>query len=156
MADVFSKAKRSEVMSHIRGQGNKATELALIKIFRAHKITGWRRHQPVFGKPDFVFPQKRLAVFVDGCFWHCCPKHGTTPKGNRAFWKRKLEANKKRDRLVSRTLRRKGWSIVRIWECSISKMRSQPDLFNRKIMANELSSFHPKDWINIDHIQKLV
>ena len=56
MTDVFSKAKRSEVMSRIRSRGNKATELALIKILRSERITGWRRHWPVCGRPDFVFP----------------------------------------------------------------------------------------------------
>ncbi len=68
MADVFTKAKRSEVMSRIRGRGNKATELALAKLLRRHRITGWRRNQAVFGKPDFIFPKLKLAVFVDGCF----------------------------------------------------------------------------------------
>jgi DNA mismatch endonuclease (patch repair protein) len=121
MADVFDKAKRSAVMSQIRGHGNKATELALIKIFRAHGITGWRRRQPVFGKPDFVFPKNRLAVFVDGCFWHCCPKHGTIPKGNHEFWKRKLSANKRRDRIVNQTLRQSTWQVIRIWECELAR-----------------------------------
>jgi len=65
--------KRSEVMSRIRGRGNKETELALAKLLRRHAIKGWRRHQPIFGKPDFIFSKARLAVFVDGCFWHGCP-----------------------------------------------------------------------------------
>lgn len=116
MPDVFTKAKRSEVMSRIRGQGNKDTELALIRIFRAHRISGWRRHQPIFGKPDFVFQKLRLAVFVDGCFWHGCPQHGTKPKNNGAFWRRKLAANRTRDQLVTRTLRSGGWFVLRIWE----------------------------------------
>ena len=116
MADVFSKTKRSEVMSRIRGRGNKDTELALIRVFRAQQITGWRRHRPLFGKPDFVFPKLRLAVFVDGCFWHGCPKHATKPRTNAAFWKRKFAVNKKRDRLVSQTLRKAGWRVLRIWE----------------------------------------
>jgi len=103
-------------MSLIRGRGNKATESALAKLFRRHHITGWRRNQPVFGKPDFVFPKLKLAIFVDGCFWHCCPKHATKPKTNRAFWQRKLSANQKRDRVVTRTLRRTGWRVVRVWE----------------------------------------
>jgi len=119
--DVFTKAKRSEVMSRIRGRGNKDTELALAKLLRRNKITGWRRHQPVFGKPDFIFPKSKLAVFVDGCFWHGCPKHGTQPKNNRAFWRRKLAMNKDRDRLVSRILRAYHWQVVRIWECSLQK-----------------------------------
>ena len=116
MADVFTRAKRSEVMSRIRGSGNKNTELALIAVFRRNHITGWRRNQKLFGKPDFVFRSQRLAVFVDGCFWHGCPKHGTMPANNRAFWKKKLEANKKRDREVTRILLRQGWQVLRIWE----------------------------------------
>jgi DNA mismatch endonuclease (patch repair protein) len=116
MPDVFSKAKRSEVMSRVRSRGNKDTEVALAKLFRRNKITGWRRNRKIFGKPDFVFPKIRLALFVDGCFWHGCPKHETKPKSNRAFWRRKLSANKKRDRLVNRTLRRAGWRVLRIWE----------------------------------------
>ena len=103
-------------MSRIRSRGNKDTELALVKFFRRHKITGWRRNQKVFGKPDFIFRQVRLAVFVDGCFWHGCPRHGTQPKGNRAFWKKKFARNIARDRLVSRALRRAGWRVLRIWE----------------------------------------
>ncbi|MDB6063854.1 MAG: mismatch repair protein Vsr [Pedosphaera sp.] len=116
MADIFTKKKRSEVMSKIRGRGNKETELALIEIFRRYKITGWRRHRALFGRPDFTFPKEKLVVLVDGCFWHGCPKHSTLPKGNRAFWRKKFERNRARDRLVTRTLRRLGWRVVRIWE----------------------------------------
>jgi DNA mismatch endonuclease (patch repair protein) len=114
--DIFTKAKRSEVMSLIRARGNKNTEIALATFFRQNQITGWRRNQKIFGKPDFVFQKIKLAVFVDGCFWHGCPKHGTQPKGNRAFWRRKFSRNKKRDALVTRTLRRDGWRVLRIWE----------------------------------------
>lgn len=121
MSDVFTKAKRSEVMSRVRGQGNKDTELALVKLFRQHNITGWRRNQKIFGKPDFLFPKLRLALFVDGCFWHCCPIHGTQPKGNRLFWKKKLARNQTRDRLVNRTLRKTGWSVLRIWQHELKR-----------------------------------
>jgi DNA mismatch endonuclease, patch repair protein len=139
MPDVFTKAKRSEVMSRIRGRGNKDTELALVKLLRAHKIAGWRRHVqvriaergtrnsgahgvtcPTFRvRPDYVFKQARLALFVDGCFWHGCPKHATKPKNNRAFWRRKLSSNKKRDQIVNRILRKAGWRVIRIWECTL-------------------------------------
>src|SRR5208283_3520730 len=121
MPDVFTKSKRSEVMSRIRGRGNKATELALAKLFRRHKITGWRRHQPVFGKPDFIFRQARVALFVDGCFWHGCPRHATQPKNNRAFWKGKFSRNKERDRLVNRTLQSANWRVLRIWEHELAR-----------------------------------
>ena len=123
MPDVFTEAKRSEVMSRIRGKGNKDTEVALAKLFRLHGITGWRRHYKIEGKPDFAFPKHKLAVFVDGCFWHGCPKHGTQPKGNKEFWLAKLEANKMRDRKVNRLLRAKCWRVIRIWEHDLVKSR---------------------------------
>jgi len=121
MSDVFTKAKRSDVMSRIRGRGNKDTELALAKLLRRHKITGWRRNQMVFGKPDFIFRRARLALFVDGCFWHGCPKHATQPKGNRTFWKNKFARNRARDLLVTRTLRLAKWRVLRIWEHELAR-----------------------------------
>ena len=74
----------------------------------------------MFGRPDFVFPAGRVAVFVDGCFWHGCPWHGRVPASNVAFWTKKFEANQRRDRLVTRTLKRLGWRVVRIWEHALS------------------------------------
>jgi DNA mismatch endonuclease, patch repair protein len=130
MPDVFTKTKRSDVMSRILSEGNKATELSLIGLFRAHRITGWRRRQPIFGKPDFVFPKRRMAVFVDGCFWHFCPKHGKFPKSNKSYWRRKLLANKRRDKLVTRTLQKAGWKVVRVWECSLSNYKKNQTRFS--------------------------
>jgi DNA mismatch endonuclease (patch repair protein) len=121
MADVFSKAKRSEVMSRIRPHGNKGTELALIALFREYGLTGWRRRQPLFGKPDFVFRKNKVALFVDGCFWHGCPQHGTQPKTNAAFWSKKIGGNRARDRVVNSTLRASGWKVVRVWEHELRK-----------------------------------
>ena len=116
MADIWDKQKRSEVMSRIRSRGNKKTELAMVSFLRKHGMTGWRRHQPLPGTPDFLFPKLKLAVFVDGCFWHGCPKHCRLPKKNRVFWADKFAANKTRDRLVTRTLRARGWRVLRVWE----------------------------------------
>jgi DNA mismatch endonuclease (patch repair protein) len=121
LPDVFTKAKRSEVMSRIRGRGNKKTELALAKLLRAHGVTGWRRHQPMFGRPDFAFRRERVVVFVDGCFWHGCPTHSNMPVNNRPFWEKKLGANRVRDRLVTLTLRKRGWVVLRIWEHELAK-----------------------------------
>ncbi len=121
MPDIFTRKKRSEVMSRIRRAGNKGTELRLITIFRANGITGWRRGSKLPGRPDFVFPKLKLAVFVDGCFWHGCPRHATWPKTRAAFWQRKIEANKARDRKVNRLLRAKGWKVIRIWEHELRK-----------------------------------
>ena len=138
--DIFTKSKRSYVMSRIRSRGNKATEGALAKLFRHHKITGWRRHvqivtsprpspqrgEGVRVRPDFVFRQTRLALFVDGCFWHGCPTHGTRPKGNAAFWKNKFARNLARDRLVTRALRSAGWRVLRIWEHTLRWATKNP------------------------------
>jgi DNA mismatch endonuclease, patch repair protein len=120
MADIWDKQKRSDVMSRIRSHGNKATELRLIEIFREAHITGWRRKQLLLGKPDFVFCKQRLAVFVDGCFWHRCPKCYRRPSSNQAFWDEKVRRNRKRDLLVTRELRKAGWRVLRIWEHQLS------------------------------------
>ena len=123
MADVFSKKKRSAVMALIRSRGNRDTELRMIALFRAHRITGWRRNARVFGKPDFVFRAAKVAVFVDGCFWHGCPRHATMPANNRAFWRAKLARNAARDREVTRALRKAGWRVMRVWECALARAR---------------------------------
>ena len=102
-------------MSKIKSRGNKLTELEMIRIFRSHKITGWRRRHRLFGKPDFVFPKSRLAVFVDGEFWHGHPEE-KLPDSNRDFWMKKIERNKKRDELVNRFLQEHGWTVLRFWQ----------------------------------------
>ncbi|HRZ54434.1 MAG TPA: very short patch repair endonuclease [Candidatus Paceibacterota bacterium] len=131
MADVFSARFRSEIMSRIRSKGNRATEQRLRTLMRSRGIVGWRRNQTVFGSPDFVFRASRLAVFVDGCFWHGCPIHCSTPVSNRAFWRRKLSANRTRDLHVNRALRKKGWRVLRIWQHDLAK---RPDWCVSRIM----------------------
>lgn len=121
MSDIWSKQKRSEVMSLIRSRGNKATELRLIGVFREYGITGWRRNQPLLGKPDFTFRRERVVVFVDGCFWHGCPKCYKRPGSNQEFWDTKIANNRKHDRLVGRELRRLGWHVLRIWQHQLDK-----------------------------------
>jgi DNA mismatch endonuclease (patch repair protein) len=131
MADVFTKEKRSEVMARIRGRGNERTEIAFMSLLRRNGIAGWRRHRPIplcalqkrpargrrpMVRPDFVFPAIKLAVFIDGCFWHGCPLHGVQPSTNEQFWSDKIQGNIRRDRRVARSLRRESWSVLRIWE----------------------------------------
>lgn len=145
MTDVFDIVKRSEVMSRIRGKGNKTTELALVAAFRQAGIKGWRRHVPcrVKGeptrtstlpgkspvlviKPDFVFRTQRIAVFVDGCFWHQCPLHSKVPEGNRAFWEQKLRRNVERDADANKALKAEAWTVIRIWEHDVRDPRRSP------------------------------
>lgn len=121
MADVFSKQKRSDIMRSVRSSGNKSTEIKLLKQFKLNSIKGWRRHFDLIGKPDFVFPKAHLSIFADGCFWHGHTCRNVKPSSNRSFWKNKVDRNSSRDRRVAAILRRKGWHVVRIWECEIDK-----------------------------------
>lgn len=130
MSDTLTTSERSALMAKVRGSGNDSTELRLIRVLRTHGITGWRRKASVFGKPDFVFPKLKLAVFVDGCFWHACPIHATQPKQNAEFWRAKIARNQARDRLVTRTLRAQGWRVMRIWEHELAR-KNEPRLLSR-------------------------
>jgi len=140
MADIYTRAQRSALMARVRGRGNATTEGALAVLLRGQRTSGWRRQQVVRGRdalgepfrvrPDFVFRARRLVVFVDGCFWHGCPKHGTRPKGNAAFWRAKFRRNQERDRRDTRNLRRAGWKVVRLWEHTL-RAKARPALLVR-------------------------
>ena len=128
-----------------------------IQPFVAKAMQG-RRSVPTFRvKPDFVFRQLRLALFVDGCFWHGCPKHATWPAHRAAWWRRKIEGNKTRDRVVDRALRRAGWWVVRVWEHELQRPRGEHRTFN--ISASETSpgggqhSTSNVDWV-VQRIEK--
>lgn len=125
MRDRLTRTQRSWNMSRIRGRDNKETEGVILSLLRRNGITGWRRHLKLLGRPDFAFIDKKVALFVDGCFWHGCPRHSNLPKSNRTFWKRKFITNKERDLFVSITLRSKGWKVVRIWEHELTHQTQQ-------------------------------
>jgi DNA mismatch endonuclease (patch repair protein) len=127
MADVFDKATRSAVMAKVHSKGNKSTELRLIEIFAERGIKGWRRNYPVKGHPDFVIPKKRIAVFVDGCFWHGHDCRNTRPKQNEDFWAVKRGKNMARDKATTKEFERRGWIVLRIWECELKK-KNLPEL----------------------------
>ena len=131
MADIFNKYERSKIMSRIRSKRNKSTELKLIKIFREENITGWKRNYKVKGHPDFVFLKRKIAFFVDGCFWHGhkCQKH--IPYDNNAFWSKKIQYNKSHDNIVNKLFQSRGWTVVRIWECELKRKNRQ--MLERKI-----------------------
>ncbi|PJZ57456.1 very short patch repair endonuclease [Leptospira barantonii] len=133
--DVVSVDRRSWIMSQIKSKGNSSTELSLIKLFRIHKLKGWRRNILVIGKPDFVFPNHKVAVFADGCFWHGHNCRNLKPKSNISFWEEKIENNKNRDKKINKKLRESGWSVFRIWECNIK---------NGKISKRLIDMIHSK------------
>src|SRR5258706_4252572 len=105
MADVFSRLKRSEIMRGIKPWGNRSTELVLVAAFRQARLIGWRRHAHLPGRPDFIFKRQRIAVFVDGDFWHGNPRTFRMPLSNVAFWTEKIRYNPAKDRRITRTLR---------------------------------------------------
>ena len=117
--DTFSRAKRSSIMSAVRSRGNRTTEVALGRLLCSAGLRGYRKHWKVEGHPDFAWPGLKIAVFVDGCFWHGCPRCNEFPKTNAAFWAAKIETNRRRDRRVNARLRRGGWIVLRIRECLI-------------------------------------
>jgi len=116
MSDRHSPAQRSYNMSRIRSSRNASTELRFVTQLREQGVTGWRRKFPLFGSPDFTFPRQRVAVFLDGCFWHGCTKCAQMPSTNQSYWRGKFERNRKRDKQVTKRLRDQGWRVLRFWE----------------------------------------
>ena len=96
-------------MASVKSRDTKSTELKFISILKEKGITGWRRKYVLSGKPDFVFPRLKIAVFIDGCFWHGCLNHCRMPSSNVIYWKDKIDKNKIRDKKITKTLRMKGW-----------------------------------------------
>ena len=121
MADVFSSEKRSDIMRRVKSSKNKSTELKMIEYFLENNITGWRRNYPVKGHPDFVFLNQRIAVFVDGCFWHGHDCRNLRPSDNSDYWMAKIEKNKEHDRIITSQFEERHWRVIRIWECELKK-----------------------------------
>ena len=119
---TFGGLLRGQLMSRVRSAGNKTTEVRFCALLREARLTGWRRNRVLPGRPDFVWPKARVAVFVDGCFWHghACGKN-IVPKTNARAWDNKIRRNKNRDRRVTRFLRCEGWYVLRVWECDLKR-----------------------------------
>ncbi len=115
MADIFSKKKRSEIMSKVRSKDSKIEVEFRKKLWKA----GFRYRKnstKYFGKPDIVLPKYKTVIFIDSCFWHGCKKHSSIPKTRKKFWETKIERNRERDQEVSKYYKKQGWNIFRIWE----------------------------------------
>ena len=121
MTDTLTRAERSALMAKVRSRGNQSTEARVELALREHIREEWIKHPSnVLGKPDFYFHDIRLAVFVNGCFWHACPKCGRIPKSRVTFWRSKIEHNRLRDNKVKRRLWKESYHVVTIWEHELS------------------------------------
>lgn len=124
MSDIFTSEKRSSIMSKVHSKGNKSTELKLIRYFKENGIHGWKRGYKVKGHPDFVFLDKKIAIFVDGCFWHGHDCRNTRPSDNAEYWQKKRERNMAHDKEITALFENRGWTVIRIWECELKKKNS--------------------------------
>ena len=125
---------RSHIMRSVHSTGNKTTELKIIQIFKSYRIKGWRRKYKLVGKPDFAFPNNKVALFVDGCFWHGHRCRNTVPVTNKEFWAEKQHRNTLRDKIVNRCLHLKNWTVVRFWECELNSQSK----YSKKIRRLEI------------------
>lgn len=141
MTDWLTPRQRSRNMASIRSKGNKTTELLFARVLRVAGISGWRRHQDIPGKPDFVFRDERLAVFIDGCFWHGCPRCYRLPQDNRAYWSQKVISNRRRDRLSVQRLKQNGWKVLRVWEHALEGEKDRRRVLER--LSRVLSAATP-------------
>lgn len=119
--DPLSPSERSARMAKVRGKRNRSTEMRVAAKLAQAGIRGWKRHpEGLHGQPDFAFPEIRLVLFVDGCFWHMCPHcQRNLPRTRRGFWREKLDGNRRRDQRTNRILRRTGFHVMRVWECRL-------------------------------------
>ncbi|WAF91663.1 very short patch repair endonuclease [Aeromonas hydrophila] len=118
MTDVLNEEQRKYCMSQIRG-GNTTPEVLLRKALW-RKGLRYRLRSSLPGRPDITFPKEKIAIFVDGCFWHKCPEHFQMPKTRTYFWAQKIEKNIKRDMAVNEELENMGWTVIRFWEHEIN------------------------------------
>ena len=138
--DTFSKTERSRIMASVKSKNTKSTELKFISLLKEKNITGWRRNYPLAGKPDFVFSRAKIAVFIDGCFWHGCPNHCRMPSSNVNYWNAKIGKNRIRDKKITKVLRMKGWQVIRIWEHEIKSGQHGRKLNLIKKLAQQSTS----------------
>ena len=129
MVDRISKEKRSQIMSAIRSKDTKP-EITLRKALWSRGL----RYRIQYGKEkiDIAFPSKKLAIFVDGCFWHSCPIHSHIPKENTKYWIPKLKKNKERDKAKKERLTKDGWQVIRFWEHELADIDKGRYPYNQK------------------------
>lgn len=125
-------------MASVKSRDTKSTELKFISLLKEKGITGWRRNYPLTGKPDIVFSRFKIAVFIDGCFWHGCPHHCRMPSSNVNYWNNKIEKNKIRDKKITKALKMRGRQVIRIWEHEIKTGKLNRKLRQIKIAQQNI------------------
>ncbi len=125
MSDIFSKKKRSQIMSNVKSKNTKP-EVIVRKYLHSKGFRYRINVKELPGKPDIVLPKYKTVIFVNGCFWHGhdCPA-GKLPETNRKFWEEKINGNKKRDKKNYKKLNESGWKVIIIWECEIKTNQSK-------------------------------
>jgi len=122
MPDKFSKEVRSKIMSKIRGKDTSPEILLRKALFRkGYRYSLKKRFKELNCRPDIVLVSRRICIFVDGCFWHGCPRCYRAPKSNRRYWLPKIRENIKRDRRQDAYLKKNGWRVIRVWEHDVDK-----------------------------------
>ena len=118
--DRITPAQRSENMRSIRSRNTQPELLLRRELWR--RGLRYRLGRRVHGtRPDLIFTRAKLAVFVDGCFWHGCPTHYRPPAGNAGYWRSKIEGNRARDARNNDALAESGWRALRLWECEVKR-----------------------------------
>ena len=138
MADTVDSRTRSRVMASVKSRGNRSTEWKLRAMLIRNGIKGWRvQVRDLPGQPDFVFDREHVVIFVDGCFWHGCPRCYRRPHSSRKYWDEKVRRNIARDRQVRAKLRREGWAVLRVWEHSLSEPRKVVKRIKAKLIERQ-------------------
>jgi len=130
MTDILTPSQRKYNMSRIRGK-NTGPEIKLRKLLWTQGVRGYRIHYKLPGKPDIIFTKKKIAIFIDGCFWHKCPVCFQEPETRKEFWMKKIGSNVNRDLKNTLQLQDEGWTVLRFWEHEI---RKTPDNVVEKIL----------------------
>lgn len=139
VVDIYSKSKRSEIMSCVRNRRT-APEDEVAALLKGMGVKYRRNVKTISGQPDFVVRSKSTVIFVNGCFWHGHPNcnRAKLPKSNRRFWKRKIEGNRKRDERIARLLRKEGWHVITVWQCALRNPEHVLKRLRRMVVDKEL------------------
>ena len=126
--DTLTKDKRGKLMAKIKGKDTKIEKL--VRLTLKNQGVKFKANPNMYGHPDIIIPKRKIAIFLDGCFWHGCKKDKTIPKSNTTYWELKIKTNKKRDKAIAKTLKNRGWTVVRVWEHQI---KNDPNIVFSKL-----------------------